>query len=209
MLKRSIMTLYSGPLDIYSHQVRVVLAEKGVHVDIVSVDSNHPREELAELNPYNTLPTLVDRELVLFNPHIIMEYLDERFPHPPLLPVYPVARAICRLLMYRIERDLYYQMKTIEEGIPKQVEANRDALKKDLIAMDPIFAEKPYFMSDDFILVDCVMAPLLWRLPYVGVNLSRTSAKAIFNYKKRLFERASFRASLSEAERELRETHDA
>lgn len=209
MLKRSIMTLYSGPLDIYSHQVRIVLAEKGVHVDILNVDVNHPNEELVKLNPYDTLPTLVDRELILFNPHIIMEYLDERFPHPPLLQVYPVARAICRLLMYRIERDLYYQMKAIEEGTPKQVEAERDTLKKDLITMDPIFAEKPYFMSDDFTLVDCVMAPLLWRLPQLGINLSRTSAKAIFNYKKRLFERESFQASLSEAERELRAIHDS
>lgn len=209
MLKRSIMTLYSDPLDVYSHQVRIVLAEKGVHVDILNVDVNHPSEELVELNPYDTLPTLVDRELVLFNPHVIMEYLDERFPHPPLLQVYPVARAVCRLLMYRIERDLYYQMKAIEEGTPKQVEIKRDALKKDLIAMDPIFAEKPYFMSDDFTLVDCVMTPLLWRLPYLGVNLSRTSAKAIFNYKKRLFERESFQASLSEAERELREIYDS
>ena len=208
MLKRSIMTLYSGPLDVYSHQVRIVLAEKGVHVDILNVDINHPSEELAELNPYDTLPTLVDRELVLFNPHVIMEYLDERFPHPPLLQVYPVARATCRLLMYRIERDLYCQMKTIEEGTPKQLETKRDALKRDLIAMDPVFAEKPYFMSDDFTLVDCVMTPLLWRLPHLGVNLSRTSAKAIFNYKKRLFERESFQASLSEAERELRERHD-
>ncbi|WP_373566681.1 glutathione S-transferase N-terminal domain-containing protein [Coxiella-like endosymbiont] len=209
MLKRSIMTLYSGPLDVYSHQVRIVLAEKGVHVDILNVDVNHPSRELVELNPYDTLPTLVDRELVLFNPHVIMEYLDERFPHPPLLQVYPVARAACRLLMYRIERDLYYQMKAIENGTPKQVEIKRDALKKDLIAMDPIFAEKPYFMSDDFTLVDCVMTPLLWRLPHLGVNLSRTSAKAIFNYKKRLFERESFQASLSEAERELREIYDS
>lgn len=210
MLKRSIMTLYSGPLDIYSHQVRIVLAEKGVHVDIVDVDVNHPNEGLVELNPYDTLPTLVDRELILFNSHIIMEYLDERFPHPPLLQVYPVARAICRLLMYRIEKDLYYQIKAIKEGAPKQVEAEqRDALKKDLIEMDPIFAEKPYFMSDDFTLVDCVIAPLLWRLPHLGVSLSRTSAKAIFNYKKRLFERESFQVSLSESERELRETHDS
>src|SRR3990167_11363130 len=105
MMKRSIMTLYSGALDIYSHQVRIVLAEKGVSVDILNVDTNHPCEDLYELNPYNTLPTLVDRELVLYNAPVIMEYLDERFPHPPLLPVYPVSRAKSRLMMHRIERD--------------------------------------------------------------------------------------------------------
>lgn len=116
MLKRSTMILYSGPLDIYSHQVRIVLAEKGVHVDILSVDANHPKEDLVELNPYGTLPTLVDRELVLFNSQVIMEYLDERFPHPPLLPIYPVSRGKCRLLMYRIEQDLYRLMKVIEGG---------------------------------------------------------------------------------------------
>ena len=102
MLKRSIMTLYSGALDIYSHQVRIVLAEKGVSVDIFNVDSNHPCEDLYELNPYNSLPTLVDRELILYQAQVIMEYLDERFPHPPLLPVYPVSRAKSRLMIYRI-----------------------------------------------------------------------------------------------------------
>ncbi len=116
ILKRAIMTLYSGDLDIYSHQVRIVLAEKGVNVDIVNVDENHPCEDLLELNPYNTLPTLVDRELVLYQARVVMEYLDERFPHPPLLPVYPVARAKSRLMIYRIDRDWYSLYKTIREG---------------------------------------------------------------------------------------------
>ncbi len=207
MLKRSIMTLYSGPTDIYSHQVRIVLAEKGVSVDIINVDANHPSEDLTELNPYGTLSTLVDRDLVLFNSHIIMEYLDERFPHPPLLPVYPVARAKCRLLMYRIERDLYQRVKSIEEGSPKQAQAEGEALKKDLVLMEPIFAEKPYFMNDEFTLVDCVLSPLLWRLSYLGIQLPR-SAKAIANYENRLFDRESFQASLNEAEREYRELND-
>lgn len=210
MLKRSIMTLYSGYTDIYSHQVRIVLAEKGVSVDVINVDANLPHEDLTELNPYSTLPTLVDRDLVLFDSHIIMEYLDERFPHPPLLPVYPIARAKCRLLMYRIERDLYSRLSSIEQveqGSSKQVAAESEALKKDLVLMEPIFSEKPYLM-DDFTLADCVLSPLLWRLTHVGIQLP-SSSKAIAKYKNRLFDRESFQISLSEAEREYREPHDS
>ncbi|WP_319640527.1 glutathione S-transferase N-terminal domain-containing protein [Coxiella endosymbiont of Dermacentor marginatus] len=206
MLKRSIMTLYSGPMDIYSHQVRIVLAEKGVSVDIINVDANHPSKDLIELSPYSALPTLVDRDLVLFNSHIIMEYLDERFPHPPLLPVYPVARAKCRSLMYRIERDLYPRLKSIEKDFFKQSEVEGEALKKDLILMEPIFKEKPYLMNDEFTLVDCVLLPLLWRLSHLGIQLPR-SAKAIANYENRLFNQKSFQTSLSEAEREYRESN--
>lgn len=206
MLKRSVMTLYSGPMDIYSHQVRIVLAEKGVSVDIINVDANHPSKDLIELSSYSALPTLVDRDLVLFNSHIIMEYLDERFPHPPLLPVYPVARAKCRSLMYRIERDLYPRLKSIEKDFFKQSEVEGEALKKDLILMEPIFKEKPYLMSDEFTLVDCVLLPLLWRLSHLGIQLPR-SAKAIANYENRLFNQKSFQTSLSEAEREYRESN--
>src|SRR3990167_4525326 len=128
------MTLYSGALDIYSHQVRIVLAEKGVTVDVLNVDVNHPSEDLVELNPYNSLPTLVDRELVLYTPRVIMEYLDERFPHPPLLPVYPVARAKCRLMMYRIEHDWYSLLSKINTPNAKQAEVSREELKNGILA---------------------------------------------------------------------------
>ena len=205
MLKRSIMTLYSGPLDIYSHQVRIVLAEKGVSVDILNVDANHPCEDLVDLNPYNSLPTLVDRELVLYNSQVIMEYLDERFPHPPLLPVYPVARAKSRLMIHRIERDWYSLLSAFDGGTPKQVDAAREALKDALTTVAPVFSNSPYFLSDDFTLVDCCIAPLLWRLPQLGIKLPR-SAKAILKYEDRVFKRDAFQASLTEAERELRES---
>lgn len=204
MLKRSVMTLYSGALDIYSHQVRIVLAEKGVSVDILNVDGNHPCEDLGELNPYNSLPTLVDRDLVLYQAQVIMEYLDERFPHPPLLPVYPVSRAKSRLMMYRIERDWYSLLPKIEAGD----ESARVELKNSIFTIAPVFDELPYFLSEEFTLVDCVIAPLLWRLPLLGIELPRT-AKAIFNYQQRVFERESFQVALTEAERELREMHDA
>jgi len=207
MLKRSIMTLYSGPLDIHSHQVRIVLAEKGVSVDVLNVDTNHPSEDLIELNPYNSLPTLVDRDLVLYTPRVIMEYLDERFPHPPLLPVYPVARAKCRLMMHRIENDWYSLVKKIETEPGKPGELAREELKNNLIAAMPIFASSPYFLSDDFTLVDCVIAPLLWRLPHLGIDISKAS-KPLSKYESRVFKREAFQASLTEPERELRDLND-
>lgn len=206
ILKRSIMTLYSGDLDIYSHQVRIILAEKGVNVDIINVDENHPNEDLLELNPYNTLPTLVDRELVLYQARVVMEYLDERFPHPPLLPVYPVARAKSRLMIYRIDRDWYSLYKTILSGNPKAAKSARAELKDGLISLSPVFADSPYFLSEEFTLVDCCIAPLLWRLPSLDIELpSNASTKSVRDYMNRLFKRESFQASLTEAEQELRD----
>src|SRR3984885_6659830 len=153
ILKRAIMTLYSGDTDIYSHQVRIVLAEKGVNVDIVNVDENNPSEDLLELNPYNTLPTLVDRELVLYQSRIILEYLDERFPHPPLMPVYPVARAKARLIIHRFDRELNPLIRQLETGTNVAVAAKEMALY--LVQLVPIFTSSPYFMGDEFTLVDC------------------------------------------------------
>lgn len=204
MIRRSVMTLYSGASDIYSHQVRIVLAEKNVSVDIVNVDERHPCEDLADLNPYNSLPTLVDRELVLYNSQIIMEYLDERFPHPPLLPVYPVARAKSRLMVYRIKGDWYSLVDIIEQG-EEGVDRAREELRNALLTVVPVFANSPYFLSEDFTLVDCVIAPLLWRLPALGIELPLASkAKAIAKYEKRIFDRPAFQVSLTDAEREFR-----
>ena len=207
ILKRSVMALYSGADDVYSHQARIVLAEKGVSVDVLNVNPSQPCEDLIELNPYNSLPTLVDRELVLYTARIIMEYLDERFPHPPLLPVYPVARARCRLMMYRIEKDWYALLNKIRGEDEKVAKSARNELKEGLVGLTPVFSESPYFLSEDFTLVDCCLAPLLWRLPAYGIDLPR-SAKPIQQYADRIFERDSFQVSLSEAERELREPHD-
>ena len=123
------------------------------------------------------VPTLVDRELVLYKAQIIMEYLDERFPHPPLMPVYPVARGTSRLMMYRIERDWYALADTILTGTKKEAEAARQELKESILALAPVFADTPFFMSEEFTLVDCYLAPLLWRLPVYGIELSGTGAK--------------------------------
>ncbi len=204
--KRSTMTFFSDPVSHYSHRVRIVLAEKGVTVDIVDVDPANPPEELAELNPYNSLPTLVDRELSLYESKVMMEYLDERFPHPPLLPVYPVARADSRQLMHRIERDWCRLVDDLTAGqlSKKDAEKARKELKDGLLAIAPIFLERPFFMNEEFTLVDCCLAPLLWRLPSLGVDLPLTrQSKPLLDYMEKMFARPAFQESLTEAEREL------
>lgn len=170
------------------------------------MDPSNLPDELASLNPYNTLPTLVDRELVLYEAGIMMEYLDERFPHPPLLPVYPVARAESRLWVYRIQRDWCTLADIIfANKDDAAVSKARKELRESLIATSAIFAEKPYFMSDEYSIVDCYTAPLLWRLPVMGIELPEKQTKHLHEYMDRLFERESFQASLSEAEQEMRE----
>jgi RNA polymerase-associated protein len=200
--KRSIMTLFSDTIDIYSHQARIVLAEKGVGVEISFIDPIELPEDLLELNPYGTVPTLVDRELVLYNSHIIMEYLDERFPHPPLMPVYPVSRGQSRLTMHRIQNDWYVLAEKImaKKG---DLEATRNELREAFLSLAPLFAETPYFMSEEFSLVDCYLAPLLWRLPAMGIELTGAGSKDVKAYMKRIFERPSFIASLTDQEREI------
>lgn len=201
--RRSVMNLLSDPLDVYCHRVRFVMAEKGVSVEIIDIDPNDKPHELLQYNPYNSLPTLVDRDLIVFDTQIMCEYLDERFPHPPLMPVYPVMRAEARCLLLRIERDLYGLYNNI---VGKDVE--RSALAKErlieaLISMAPAFSEKPFFLSDEFSLLDCSLAPLLWRLPTLGIELP-TQANAVIEYADKIFARNAFQASLSEAEYELR-----
>lgn len=200
--KRSTMTLYADPHDLSSHRVRIVLAEKGVAVDIIDVDKNHLPEDFKRLNPYASLPTLIDRDLALFESSIIVEYLDERFPHPPLLPVYPVARARNRLMMYRIERDWYSLVRQIEKGDEATAKSSRKLLLESLLSVLPIFSSTPYFLSEEFSLVDCGMAPLLWRLSKLGIALP-PQAKPIKQYAERLFDRSSFKSSLTQAEREF------
>lgn len=199
--KRTIMSLYSDDDDIYSHQVRIVLAEKGVNVEILPTKLAAPNEELLTLNPYGSVPTLLDRDLVLYEARIIMEYLDERFPHPPLLPVYPVARAEFRKMMFRIEHDWYSQMRRIQTN--QDTEQAREELLTSLVSLEPVFADKPFFLSDEFSLLDCVLAPLLWRLPHLGIEIP-DSATALAAYMQRMFKRDSFQVSLTEAERQLR-----
>ncbi len=182
----------------------MVLAEKGITVDIIDVDDANKPEDLIDLNPYNTVPTLVDRELVLYDSRTIMEYLDERFPHPPLMPVDPVSRARTRLALFRIEQDWYGLVSALESKGEKTSAKARKELRDSLTSSAEVFAAKPYFLSDEFTLVDASIVPILWRLTRYRVELPR-QAKPVLDYAERMFGRESFRASLSEAEREMRE----
>ncbi|MEE2782213.1 MAG: glutathione S-transferase N-terminal domain-containing protein [Pseudomonadota bacterium] len=205
--KRSSMTLYSDVRDQYSHRVRMVLAEKGVAVDIVDVDPNKKREDLAEINPYNSLPTLLDRDLVLYEANVIMEYLDERFPHPPLLPVYPVQRALSRLWITRVEKEWSAKLDLLMAGKGRETVLTRarKELRESIIAIAPIFGEMPYFMNEEFSLVDCCVAPILWRLKEVGITLPEKSTRPLLKYMHTMFEREAFRESLTETEIEMQE----
>lgn len=200
--RRSVMTLFSSPTSPDSHRVRVVLAEKGITVEIVDVDAANKPEDLIDLNPYNTVPTLVDRELVLYDSRAIMEYLDERFPHPPLMPVDPVSRARSRLALYRIEKDWYELVPALESRGEKTASKARKMLRDSLTAGVEVFAAKPFFLSDEFSLVDAAIVPILWRLERYKIELPR-QAKPVMQYAERMFARDSFQASLSEAEREM------
>ena len=201
--KRSSMTLFSDPRDHYSHRVRMVLCEKGVSVDIVDVDPDDRPDELSQINPYNTLPTLLDRDLVLYQSNVIMEYLDERFPHPPLLPVYPVARAQSKLLMHRIEKDWSSAVDLLMSGTGK--DKTRNELRESLAGIAPIFDDRNFFMNEEFSLVDCCVAPILWRLPAIDISLPEKQTKSMQRYMNDMFSRETFIDSLTESELEMRE----
>jgi RNA polymerase-associated protein len=203
--RRSVMTLFSKPTDLWSHRTRLVLAEKSINIDIVDVDEGNLPEDLLDLNPYNSVPTLVDRDLVLYDSRVIIEYLDERFPHPPLMPVDPVTRAQFRLALYRIEKDWYsLAEEVLEGGDRKPVARAAKALEESILSSVDIFAAKRFFLSDEFSLVDCTIAPVLWRLPALSIKLP-SQARPILRYMDDVFSRPSFQASLTELEQEIRQ----
>ena len=201
--RRSVMSCFSSPVDPECHRARIVLAEKDITVEIHDVDTNNLPEDLLDLNPYATVPTMVDRDLVLYNARVLIEYLDERFPHPPLMPVDPVARASNRLYRYRIQRDIYDLVEKIDRG-GSDIESCRKALRDNLTAIAPIFAQRPFFMSDDYTLVDIYLTPILWRLGHYKIKLP-ASAKPLLQFADRIFARDAFEASLTEGEREMSE----
>lgn len=201
--RRSVMVLYSDSISPIGHAVRIVLAEKDINVEINYITGEDLPEEVLELNPYNTVLTLIDRELVLYDAQIIMEYLDERFPHPPLMPVDPVARASNRQVRYRVMHDLYASVEELSSSNDLVVANARKNIRDHLTSVSAAFLQMPYFMSEEYSLIDCCMAPLLWRLDYFGIKIP-VSAKPLQEYARRLFEREAFRMSLSDQERELR-----
>ncbi len=202
---KSIMTLFSSPTCFYSHRTRLVLAEKNISVEVVNVDGPDLPEDLVDLNPYHSVPTLVDRDLVLYDSRVIIEYLDERFPHPPLMPVDPVTRAQFRLALFRIEKDWYHladQLEAASDG--KQATRTRKMLEESIVASSEVFSARKFFLSDEFSLVDCSIAPILWRLSSYGIELSE-AAQPISKYMDTVFSRRSFQESLTELEQEMRQ----
>lgn len=197
------MALYSAETSLDCHRVRFVLAEKGINVDIVNVSVDESAAaDLAELNPYNKAPTLVDRDLVLYDAGVINDYLDERYPHPPLMPVDPVSRAQLRLVHHRILKDWYSLAYEIESTTGKKAETAAKQLKEGIIAANELFKMSDFVLSDELSLVDCTLGPLLWRLSHYGVTLGKPGA-SVEAYAHRIFSRASFKSSLTQAERDL------
>jgi len=200
---RSAMALYSNDRSIESHRVRFVLAEKSVNVDIINVSANESAAaDLAELNPYNETPTLVDRDLLLHNAGVINDYLDERYPHPPLMPVDPVSRARLRLVHHRILRDWFPLAEEIENSTGRKAEKAKQQLKESIVAANDLFKQADYLISDELSLVDCTLGPLFWRLPVYGIDLGK-GGSSVQAYVQRVFSRQSFKDSLTRAEREM------
>ncbi len=203
--KRSVIVLFSDSKSPSSHRVRLVAKEKDIPIEIIEVDVDNMPEDLLELNPYGTLPTLVDRELVLYDPQVIIEYLDERFPHPPLLAVDPISKARSRQMLRQIETEWYPLVDTIANSDDQAaVKVARRNLQERLIQLIPVFDHKPYFMNDDYSLVDISMAVLLWRLPSLGIELPK-SAKPIIDYAEKVLGREMFVESLSDDEIDMRD----
>jgi stringent starvation protein A len=202
--RRSVMTLFSAHDCVRCHRIRIILAEKDIAVDVVNLAPDDLPEDLSDLNPYNEVPTLVDRDLALYGTHVITEYLDERFPHPPLMPVDPVSRAAARLALYRVERDWYAGMDLIAQSSGAALTKARKVLRESLLNATEIFDLKPFFLSDEFSIVDAAIAPVMWRLPAAGIPLDGLP-KSIQLYADRVCKRESFQLSLTDAERELRE----
>lgn len=201
---RNTLTLFSSVDDVLCHRVRLVLAAKGVSYDLVPVDPQSPPEDLRVLNPYSSVPTLVERDLVLYAASVVSEYLDERYPHPPLMPIDPLSRARLRLAMLRIEHDWVPQVQQVQFGSKQQTEAARKRLKELLIASVPLFKASKFFLNNEMSLADCAMAPIVWRLPALDVPLPK-DGKVIEEYGNRIFRNPGFVRSLTPQEKSLRE----
>ena len=201
------MILHSDRDDHYSQRVRIVLAEKDITAEIVESKVEDTPDDIISISPYQKLPILIDRDLAIHDPSVMMEYLDERFPHPPLLPVYPVARANSRTLMLRIDREWCPLVDVLIEKKKSQKELMkiREELLHEISSIAPTFKEYKYFMSDEFTLVDCCFAPILWRLPSMGIKLPvNRHLKPLIDYQNSIFERPGFLDSLSSLERDLK-----
>jgi RNA polymerase-associated protein len=197
------MTLYSGTTDPFSQRCRIVLHEKGMDFQIIDVDLDHKPEDLAVMNPYNQVPVLVERDLVLHESNIINEYIDERFPHPQLMPADPVMRARARLMLFNMEVELFSQIDALEGGKEKQIDKARQHVTDRLVELAPVFTRTKHMLGDDFTMLDVAIAPLLWRLDHYGIKLGKTAAP-LMKYAERIFSRPAFIEALTPSEKVMR-----
>ena len=197
------MQLYSGTTDPFSHRCRFVLYEKGMDFQVIDVDIFNKPEDLAVMNPYNRLPVLVERDLILYESNIINEYIDERFPHPQLMPADPVMRARARLMLFNMEAELFSQIEAIESGKEKQVEKARQQITERLIELSPVFTRTKHMLGDEFTMLDVAIAPLLWRLDHYGIKLGKTAAP-LMKYAERIFSRPAYIEALTPSEKVMR-----
>jgi RNA polymerase-associated protein len=197
------MQLYSGTTDPFSHRCRFVLYEKGMDFQVIDVDMFNKPEDIAVMNPYNRLPVLVERDLILYESNIINEYIDERFPHPQLMPADPVMRARARLMLFNMEKELFEHVEALESGKEKQVEKARAHVTDRLIELSPVFTKTKYMLGDEFTMLDVAIAPMLWRLDHYGVRLGK-SAAPLMKYGERIFSRPAFSEALTPSEKVMR-----
>lgn len=197
------MTLYSGTTDPYSHRCRIVLFEKGMDFQVIDVDVYNKPEDLAVMNPYNKVPVLVERDLILYEANIINEYIDERFPHPQLMPADPVMRARARLFLHRFEQELFCYIDGLESGVAKTVEKARAAVRENLTQIAPVFTKQKFMLGDEFSMLDVAIAPLLWRLEHYGIQLDK-DAVPLMKYAERLFSRPAYSEAMTPSEKAMR-----
>ena len=203
---RSVLTLYTTADDVQCHRARLVLAAKGVSYERVLVDPARPPEDLVDLNPYASTPTLVDRDLTLFDTSVVCEYLDERYPHPPLMPIDPQSRARLRVAAVRIEKDWLTEVDIIRAG-GRPADAARKRLRGHLLSSVPLFKAAKIFLNPEMSLADCLVAPVIWRLPWLGVELGR-EGKPVIDYGERLFHSQGFARSMTDQEKAMRQVHE-
>jgi RNA polymerase-associated protein len=197
------MRLYSGTSDPYSHRCRIVLFEKGMDFEVIDVDLMNKSEDVAAINPYGKVPVLVERDLVLYEANIINEYIDERFPHPQLMPPDPVMRGRARLFLHRFEQEIYSQIETIEHGVAKSADKARAVIRDNLTQLAQILSNQKFLLGDEFSMLDVAIAPLLWRLDHYGIQMGKEAAP-LMKYAERLFSRQGFIDSLTASERAMR-----
>ena len=197
------MTLYSATTCPFSHRCRIVLFEKGMDFQIIDVDLYNKPEDLAVMNPYDQVPVLVERDLVLYASNIINEYVDDRFPHPQLMPADPGMRARARLFLHRFEQEIFCHINIVEQGSQKAADKARAEIRDNLTVIAPIFVKQKYMLGDEFSMLDVTIAPLLWRLDYYGIQLPKQAAP-LLKFAERLFSRPPFIDALTASEKAMR-----